>query len=258
MTLNSCTILKPAMIDHLALRRIVPMLVMLIFGIWLGGCASKPPSKPRPDYPKPYRIGKTWYQPLPDAKDFREKGLASWYGTDFHGRKTSSGETYNMYAMTAAHKTLPLGTYVKVTNLENNFQTKVKINDRGPFIRGRIIDLSYAAARKLGVVGPGTAKVEVVALGVKSKESDAALTPANYYSGNFTIQVGAFQNFKNAESFRQKLAARYENAHIVEYDQDRLTFHRVRVGKCQTLDEARILEERLMQNGYDEAFTVAE
>jgi len=249
---------KHVAVDHPEFRRIVPMIVMLIFGIWLEGCASKPPSKPRPDYPKPYRIGKTWYQPLPDAKDFREKGLASWYGTDFHGRKTSSGETYNMYAMTAAHKTLPLGTCVKVTNLENNLHTKVKINDRGPFARGRIIDLSYAAARKLGVVGPGTAKVEVVALGVKSKESDAALTPANYYSGNFTIQVGAFQNSKNAESLRQKLAARYENAHIVEYDQDLLILHRVRVGKCRTLDEARILEERLMQIGYDEAFTVAE
>ena len=258
MTINSCMIRKSETIDHPALRRIVSMLVMFIFGIWMGGCASNPPAKTRPNYPKPYQIGKTWYQPLPDAKDFREKGTASWYGKDFHGRKTASGETYDMYAMTAAHKTLPLGTYVRVTNLENNLHTKVKINDRGPFVRGRIIDLSYTAARKLGVAGTGTAKVEVVALGVKSPESDAAYTPVNYYAGDFTIQVGAFLNFKNAESLRQKLAGRYENAHIVEYAQNRLTFHRVRVGKCKTLDEAQILEERLMQNGYDEAFAVAE
>lgn len=258
MTINSCMIQKFVTIDHPEFRRIILMIVMLIFGIWLEGCASKPPAKPRPDYPKPYRIGKTWYQPLPDAKDFREKGIASWYGRDFHGRRTSSRETYDMFAMTAAHKTLPLGTYVRVTNLENNLHTTVKINDRGPFVRGRIIDLSYSAARKLGVVGPGTATVEVVALGFKSMESDTAYTPGNYCSGNFTIQVGAFQNSRNAESLRQKLAARYENAHIVEYDQDQLTFHRVRVGKCRTLEEARILEECLMQNGYDELFTVAE
>ena len=129
---------------------------------------SKKDIAPMPPYegaPRPYRVNGDWYQPLASARAFRERGLASWYGKDFHGKKTSSGEVYDMYAMTAAHKILPLGTYVRVRNLENGRVADVRINDRGPFVRGRIIDLSYTAARKLGVVGPGTARVEVTALG---------------------------------------------------------------------------------------------
>ena len=104
------------------------------------------------------------YKVLQSSNGFREKGLASWYGIDFHGRDTSSGEVYDMYEMTAAHKTLPLPTYVRVSNLDNGRSSIVKVNDRGPFIEGRIIDLSYAAAYRLGITGPGTANVEIVAL----------------------------------------------------------------------------------------------
>jgi rare lipoprotein A len=117
----------------------------------------------RPNYPKPYKISGKWYQPLPYARGYRERGLASWYGKKFHGRKTANGETYNMYGISAAHKTLPLGTYVTVKNLDNGKTLVVRINDRGPFVKGRIIDLSYGAAKKLGVVGPGTARVDVLA-----------------------------------------------------------------------------------------------
>ena len=104
------------------------------------------------------------YEVLESSDGFSEKGIASWYGIDFHGRNTSSGESYDMYQMTAAHKTLPLPTYVKVNNLDNARTLIVKVNDRGPFIEGRIIDLSYAAAYRLGVTGPGTANVEIIAL----------------------------------------------------------------------------------------------
>ena len=104
------------------------------------------------------------YKVLQSSNGFREKGLASWYGIDFHGRDTSSGEVYDMYEMTAAHKTLPLPTYVRVSNLDNGRSSIVKVNDRGPFIEGRIIDLSYAAAYRLGITGPGTANVEITAL----------------------------------------------------------------------------------------------
>jgi rare lipoprotein A len=104
------------------------------------------------------------YKVLQSSNGFREKGLASWYGIDFHGRDTSSGEVYDMYEMTAAHKTLPLPTYVRVSNLDNGRSSIVKVNDRGPFIEGRIIDLSYAAAYRLGITGPGTANVEIIAL----------------------------------------------------------------------------------------------
>jgi len=104
------------------------------------------------------------YKVLESSEGFSEKGIASWYGSDFHGRNTSSGETYDMYQMTAAHKTLPLPTYVSVNNLDNGRTLIVKVNDRGPFIEGRVIDLSYAAAYRLGVTGPGTANVEIIAL----------------------------------------------------------------------------------------------
>ena len=112
------------------------------------GCTKSIAPTPAPkEKPKPYRVGKTWYHPVSEAKGYKEQGIASWYGKKFHGRKTSSGETYNMYAMTAAHKTLPLGTHLKVVNLNNDEEVVVRINDRGPFVRGRIIDLSYAAAK---------------------------------------------------------------------------------------------------------------
>ncbi|THB74225.1 MAG: septal ring lytic transglycosylase RlpA family protein [Gammaproteobacteria bacterium] len=114
--------------------------------------------------PESYEVfGKT-YQLLPTNKDYTERGVASWYGKKFHGRRASSGDTYNMYAMTAAHKTLPIPVYAQVTNLENGRKVIVKINDRGPFVKNRLIDLSYAAATKLGVVEKGTAPVEVTTI----------------------------------------------------------------------------------------------
>ena len=140
----------------------------VILGLWIFlcyGCTTVEPPPTTPGKPKPYKVGSNWYQPLAHAQGFKQRGQASWYGRDFHGKKTSNGEIYNMHAMTAAHKTLPFGTYVTVSNLDNNRNLDVRINDRGPFVRGRIIDLSYAAAKKLGLVGPGTAYVEIVALG---------------------------------------------------------------------------------------------
>lgn len=111
------------------------------------------------------QYGKT-YHVQADAKNYQEKGVASWYGRDFNKKRTSSGERYNMYKMTAAHKTLPLSTYVQVTNLRNGKQVIVKVNDRGPFTSNRLIDLSYAAAKKLGMVGQGIAPVSVKAIKV--------------------------------------------------------------------------------------------
>jgi len=232
-------------------------------GFGLSGCSqSKPPSSP-PGHPKPYRVGKTWYQPVAHAKDFRQRGVASWYGKKFHGRRTSSGETYNMYAMTAAHKTLPLGTHVRVHNLKNGRETVVRINDRGPFVRGRIIDLSYTAAQKIDIVGPGTAPVEIVALGTvqtagQGSGKKSTYTPVDYYSGNFTIQIGAFQDRRNAENLKRKLSQTYKNAHIMTYHDGSETWYRVRVGKTKTLNQAVEYEALLIRNGYTDAFIIAE
>ncbi len=121
---------------------------------------------PRSKYgnPESYEVNGETYRVLPTARDYRERGLASWYGEDFHGKRTSSGEPYNMHAMTAAHRTLPLPSYVRVTNLQNRREVIVRVNDRGPFHDNRIIDLSFAAATELGIVRNGTAEVEVTAV----------------------------------------------------------------------------------------------
>ena len=237
----------------------------LLAVIFIIACAAQPPPPPTqpPNYPKPYRVGNKWYQPIPHSRGFVQKGRASWYGKKFHGRKTSSGEIYNMYAMTAAHKTLPLGTYVRVTNLTNHREIVVRINDRGPFVRGRIIDLSYTAAKKMGIVGPGTAPVKLVALGTRrpqaaSSSGTPAYVPVDFYSGNFTIQVGAFHDRLNAERLRAKLARSYSNAHIMTYRHGAETFYRVRVGKASTLDQAVEFENRMIQNGFVDAFIIAE
>jgi rare lipoprotein A len=242
-----------------------------VLTLLMGGCTATPryvpppPAAPAPrheppapetraDQPRPYKALGKWYQPIPDASGFRQLGLASWYGPDFHGKRASSGEIYDMHDMTAAHRTLPLGTLVRVRHRDNHRTVDVRINDRGPFVREheRIIDLSYAAARQLGVVGPGTAPVEVVAVGV------AAGSPVDLYSGNFSFQVGSFASRENAERLRIDLNPRFGNAHIVEFDRGDRTFYRVRVGKCTSLEEAIAYEAHLTRSGFPDAFAVAE
>jgi len=246
--------------------------MILIMGIY--GCTRTVPSSTRPlpsssrpptsaippSAPKPYKALGQWYQPLPDARGFKQTGVASWYGEDFHGKKTSSGEIYDMYAESAAHKTLPLGTIVRVRNLDNNREMEIRINDRGPFVNGRVIDLSYACASKLGVVGPGTVPVELVAVGTTAAlaANNGAGSADFYYRGNFTIQVGAFSDRNNAEKLKAKLDKSYQNAHIQPYDTGREIFYRVRVTKCSSLEQAIQNEKILASGGYDGAFAVAE
>lgn len=227
------------------------------------GCSTGKPTPAPAGYPKPYKVLGKWYQPIPHSQGFSQRGKASWYGRKFHGRKTANGEAYNMYAMTAAHKTLPLGTYVRVKNLQNNREIDVRINDRGPFVRGRIIDLSYTGAKKLGIVGPGTAPVKITALGtpVQSKTKKGSIrsyVPLDYYKGNFTVQIGAFSDRNNAERLKQKLDLTYKNAHITIYNNGDETFYRVRVGRCSTLEKAIEYENKLIESGFEGAFAIAE
>jgi len=240
----------------------LPVIFLCLLFFAVISCSTRTPQPvAKPGQPKPYRVGKIWYYPVSDATNFRQKGKASWYGKKFHGRKTSSGEIYNMHAMTAAHKTLPLGTYVRVHNLNNGKSIEVRINDRGPFVRGRIIDLSYTGAKKLDVVGPGTAPVEIVALG-KAGASDSGkatgYVPVDYYSGSFTFQVGAFSQKENAARLKQKLEKKYMNVHIVPYDDGKKVMYRVRVGRASSLKQAEEFENLLIQQGFSGAFIVAE
>ena len=210
-------------------------------------------------------FGKRYYV-LDSSEGFVQRGIASWYGTKFHGRSTSSGEIYNMHAMTAAHKTLPIPVYVHVKNLDNGRSAVVKVNDRGPFIAGRIIDLSYAAAKKLGVDGPGTANVEISVLqeGETTPSSVVRTIPlANDVSLDqevpLFIQMGSFSNHVNAHNLVQTLiAANESSASISQTQTDDGLFYRVRVGPLADVDEANAILLRLRGKGFQTARIVVE
>ena len=172
----------------------------MVGGIWGGSSGGVPGQDCYTEF------GET-YCPMISAEGFVETGIASWYGEKFHGRPTALGETYNMYAMTAAHKTLPLPTRVRVTNLENGRSVVLRVNDRGPFVRGRVIDLSYTAARELGVYRPGTARVRVEAL-----EAGGSPAPWSDPGAYAYLQAGAFAYRENAA----KLYSRIRQAGIAD------------------------------------------
>jgi len=212
---------------------------------------------------RPYEVNGTRYQPIATAHGFVEEGVASWYGRDFHGRKTSNGETYDMYAMTAAHKTLPMNVYLKVTNLDNGRSTVVRVNDRGPFVKSRIIDLSYSAAKKLEVVGPGTAPVRIEALGYRDDQQSSAaspryLQPVSYDVGTFMVQVGAFAVQENAYRLAEKLKEQYGSSAVAEGWVNGQKFYRVRVGLYPSMALASDALQQIEANGYPSSFIVAQ
>jgi rare lipoprotein A len=172
-------------------------------------------------------------RPRAGATDI-ERGTASWYGPGFHGRDTASGERYDMHAMTAAHRTLPFGTIVEVRNLSNGLTTRVRINDRGPFAKNRIIDLSHAAARAIEMIGPGTARVELRVVGT---------TPSTLA---YVVQVGAFQERALAESLYADLLTSYPS---VELSSDTV-WHRVQLPGFTSRDEAEKVRRALQRAGY--------
>ncbi len=160
---------------------------------------------------------------------FVEVGTASWYGPGFHGNRTSSGEIYDQYDLTAAHQTLPLGTRVAVTNLSNGREVDVRINDRGPFVKGRSLDLSYAAARSLGAIGPGTIPVRIEVLGTDGIQLAAAA---------YSVQVGSFADHDNAVRLQQTLARRFDGVYVAPLDAASGRYYRVRLGRFGKRDDA--------------------
>ncbi len=164
-----------------------------------------------------------------------EVGYASWYGYPYHNRRASNGEVYNKNQLTAAHLTLPFGTQTRVTNLENNQSVVVRINDRGPFVKGRILDLSLAAARAIRMLGPGTALVRLQILSV----------PLEPDLGEYAVQVGAFRDRATAERLRDRLTHRYGHAVIQNYDTSDGPLYRVRVGPKSSLSQASQLASQL-------------
>lgn len=197
----------------------------------------------------PYTVlGKT-YKVLPSSKGYHERGIASWYGSKFHGRRTSSGELYDMHLATAAHKSLPLPTYAEVTNLDNGRKMIVKINDRGPFHEGRIIDLSYAAAIKLGVDKTGTARVDVRAINVKiSKRSSVKVADGTF------LQVGAFSKRKTAEQLAGKMVAAQLKPVSVQKSRG---LYKVWIGPYASEAEIEASARRVVELGYERPHKVS-
>ena len=198
-------------------------------------------------------FGKRYYV-LESAENFREKGIASWYGNKFHGNQTSNGEIYDMYAMTAAHKRLPLPSYVRVTNLNNNRSVVVRVNDRGPFHKGRIIDLSYVAASKLGIDKTGTAAVEIVA--IQSGQQHPTLT-ASRQEESIAVQVGAFSIKASAENVQRKLAKLVDvKVSISEAFSQGKKLFRVRLGPFDNILSARDWIDKLDSLSFGQASLV--
>ncbi len=211
-------------------------ILVLLASVAAGGCARKKKRIPVP---------RSGTQPAAPLKQ-NETGIASWYGNPYHGRATASGEIFDMEKMTAAHRTLPFQTRLRVHNLDNGRTVEVRITDRGPFISGRIIDLSRAAARSIGMIGPGLARVRLEILAA----SGPTVEPPSAYA----VQVGAFRDRANAESVRARMEKGYGAARIVHPDRGRVW--RVLVGAEPTLERAEALAARLRSGAATEAFVV--
>lgn len=171
-------------------------------------------------------------------------GVASWYGDDFHGKPTSSGEIYDMFQLTCAHNTLPLGTTVMVTNLENGRSLELKVNDRGPFVKERVIDLSYAAAKILGIWEKGTAFVKVETLGPWVEEIL-----------RYTLQVASFNDEANAQKLADQLRKSFDNVYVATIETSTQKYHRVRIGQFETKESALTLAEKLSKMGFQVLMT---
>lgn len=215
--------------------------------------------------PESYTVLGHTYHVMQSSKGYVERGIASWYGTKFHGNTTSNGEIYSMYKMTAAHKTLPIPSYVQVTNLENGRKVIVRVNDRGPFHPNRIIDLSYVAAKKLGIANTGTGLVEVRSIDPRNWHpgSEPAPVKAEYRppvkaDNQLYIQAGAFASRYNAEQLKQKLDVLLprRTVQLGYLASDKL--YRVRVGPLPNVDEADKVAQTISNNGYPEPHVVIE
>ena len=211
-------------------------------------------TRTRAGNPGTYEVLGKQYTVMPDSKNYVQKGIASWYGSKFHGRKTSNGETYDMFAMTAAHKTLPIPSYVRVTNLQNRRSIVVRVNDRGPFHDNRIIDLSYTAAVKLGIQKTGTGFVEVRSVEPSSPQQQPAniILPVAAEKNIIYLQIGAFGERSNAFELRDRISlSQLPKPRIQSAMLQGNPIYKVQLGPVYSVDEA----DRLTQNLTDIGIT---
>jgi rare lipoprotein A len=228
---------------------------------------------------RPYTVFGREYVPATSLRPYRERGIASWYGKKFHGEKTSTGEVYDMYALTAAHPTLPLPSYARVTGVATGRSVIVRVNDRGPFLHDRVIDLSYAAAHRIGIAQKGSGEVEVEAIlpGTTPLRAAPSLPPVAAAAGTapaspraavepmavagaapgFAVQLGAFGNYANAQNFLEHVQNQLASAQVEPKIRQVSGLFRVYVGPYASRDEARRIAQRL-EAAFGFATTVAE
>lgn len=228
-----------------------------------------PKNEPRSKYGNManYQVfGKTYYT-LASSEGYVERGVASWYGKKFQGRRTSSGEPYDMYKMTAAHKTLPLPSYAEVINLDNGRKVVVRINDRGPFHGDRLIDLSYSAATKLGITAKGTGRVEVRAIqpdkyAAQSDDNQpkhVAMQNNTFENVAMFLQVGAFSTYSKAEQIKNRIQQEIsERVHIKPFSGQGSSLYRVRVGPLASAEVGQRIAERLLSLGISDTHMITE
>lgn len=243
--------------------------------------AKEPPASTEPALPSgkggiyktgnPYKVAGRWYTPMQGVSNYSEIGTASWYGSDFHGKLTANGERYDMHMLSAAHKTLPLPTLVRVTNLENGRTVIVRVNDRGPFVKERLIDLSYAAAKVLGYTHQGTARVHIQMLeqsvGTGKAESKpttlkgtniATATKAVDNNGNIFVQIAAFASEANANHLRRSLLTEYPSTALYTRQVADQVLYRVRVGPFSDMQQVEKTMLALQESGYSQAVAIIE
>lgn len=245
---------------------LIRFLLILVVVLGSAGCVAKKPKvavepaqgpQQKKASQRPYSVNGERYEPLASHAGFSQTGTASWYGKDFHGRTTSNGERYDMHAMTAAHKTLPLGVFVRVRNMDNGQEAVVRVNDRGPFVKGRVIDLSYAAAKRLGMDVVGTAPVRVDALGYPGSREETYRALENYDAGTYTVQIGAFKESGNAYRLSGEAKRLYRFSDVRTASVNGETFYRVYAGKYSSLRDAEKAEQEFTTQGYPGSFVVS-
>ena len=204
----------------------------------------------------PYELGGIRYEPMESANGYSEQGIASWYGTKFHGKQTANGEIYDLYKMTAAHKTLPLPSYVKVTNVDNNLSIVVRVNDRGPFIDDRLIDLSYVAAKRLGFADVGLANVAIEGI---NPESFAKFAKGEASDEMVFLQLAALKNYHSAQLLRREVfSAIGARVKVVSDEAQPEPLYRVRIGPVESPEQMETLLENLAAAEFDPPFVVYE
>lgn len=208
--------------------------ILILLAFLIASCASRPREyKPRP------------------GEEYEDFVTASWYGSDFHGRPTSSGERYDMYGFTAAHREMDFGTKLRVTNPDNGKSVVVTVNDRGPFIPGRDLDLSYGAAREIDHVSKGVGFVRITYLGRDMRYVKRVEFSSMLGEGAVTIQVGSFVEKSNADKLKRGLDLRYSDVYITTFSKDNQKFYRVRIGMYGSKDSAYEMASRLANEGYE-------